>query len=576
MLTHGIHAVNNVLLRSGPGIAILFACALLMPQCAHQVAPEGGPVDKIPPVIIRTEPDSNAVRVKDDRITIEFSEHVDRRSVEESIFISPPVAAKEFEWSGTEVTILIKDTLKPDVTYVVTVGTDVVDRRAGVRMAAGYTLAFSTGDSIDLGSISGKVFDAKPEGISMFAYRLDSLNPDTLDPVRHRPDYLMQTGLKGAFAFSNLAWGRYRLVAVRDEYRNLLYDRQTDQYGVASAEVVLSPDHPIARGVQLRMAKEDTARPFLSGVRTVGDRLVLVRFSERVDSAAFAAALMEVTDTLGGNPVAEQTRYLDPVGRESGGLVLERSLLPDGIYLFRCSGVSDSTGNVIDSSGGVMRFQAATDPDTSAASFEYTSLRDSVNGYDMRRPLDIVFSEPVRKEPAARAFSLIRSSGDTLRLQTHWLSPVRLQVSPSDIPPPHTQLEVQVVLDSVQDLAGNAVRDSVRTVRFRSFDQEATGEIEGGVIDSEVSGTGWIYVTATSIKGALRKSIRIPQPGSFVVSDLPEGIYMISAFRDTDSTGSFTFGRPAPYLPSERFAINSDTLRVRARWSVEGVTLQLK
>ena len=146
-----------------PQRVLPFAAALglagLLIQCAGQIQPPGGPPDTVPPRIIRTLPDSNAVRVQTGSVELEFSEYVDRRSVEESIFISPYVGELQFDWSGTQVTFTFPQSLRRNTTYVVNVGTDVADLRAQNRMSSGFTLAFSTGDSIDQGYISGRVFD---------------------------------------------------------------------------------------------------------------------------------------------------------------------------------------------------------------------------------------------------------------------------------------------------------------------------------------------------------------------------------------------------------------------------------
>ena len=68
--------------------AFLLVLGLLTLRCAGQIPPGGGSTDTVPPAVIRTIPDTNAVRVKPDRIELEFSEYVDRQSVEESIFIA--------------------------------------------------------------------------------------------------------------------------------------------------------------------------------------------------------------------------------------------------------------------------------------------------------------------------------------------------------------------------------------------------------------------------------------------------------------------------------------------------------
>jgi len=239
-------------------IGILFA-ALTILSCAGQMLHRGAHRHR-PSGDSRTVPDTNAVRVSTRQIVLEFTEYVERRSVEESIFISPPVGILEFDWSGTELTIGFPDTLRKNTTYVVNVGTDIVDVRARNRMASGFTLAFSTGDSIDQGWISGRVYDEKPVGVMLFAYILDDIRPDTLDPTRTKPDFVVQTGGGGNYRLSNIPLKSYRLFAVRDEYRNFLYDRGIDQIGIASGDVVLGPLRPGRGGINFLLTQEDTTR----------------------------------------------------------------------------------------------------------------------------------------------------------------------------------------------------------------------------------------------------------------------------------------------------------------------------
>jgi uncharacterized protein (DUF2141 family) len=61
---------------------------------------------------------------------------------------------------------------------------------------------------------------------------------------------------------------------------------------------------------------------------------------------------------------------------------------------------------------------------------------------------------------------------------------------------------------------------------------------------------------------------------SFLVRNLFEGKYTIQAYRDEDGNGEYSPGLPHPFRPSERFAVYPDTVKVRARWSMEGVILK--
>src|SRR3990172_5117134 len=75
-------------------------------SCAHQVPPSGGPMDTEGPVVVYSYPAQFSLFVTTDRIEIGFDEYVDKRSVEESIFISPPIDDVEFEWAGKSVEIV--------------------------------------------------------------------------------------------------------------------------------------------------------------------------------------------------------------------------------------------------------------------------------------------------------------------------------------------------------------------------------------------------------------------------------------------------------------------------------------
>jgi uncharacterized protein (DUF2141 family) len=127
----------------------------------------------------------------------------------------------------------------------------------------------------------------------------------------------------------------------------------------------------------------------------------------------------------------------------------------------------------------------------------------------------------------------------------------------------------------VKDFRDNTYADSILVARLRTIDLKKAGEIAGQVNDNNEEGTGRIYLMAEGVDGSRKQKIRLEAPGSFKFERLPEGRYTLSAFRDGDNSGSFSTGRPFPFVPSERFLIGSDTLKVRARWAVEGVTITL-
>jgi hypothetical protein len=552
---------------------------LILFSCAGQVAPSGGDVDSTPPMIIRTEPDTNAVRVQTKEIVLEFSEYVDRRSVEESVFISPYIGEIEFDWSGREVTMTFSERLKANTTYVVNIGTDVRDIRASNRMASGYTLAFSTGDAIDQGKISGKVFDEKPEGVMMFAYVLDGMNPDTLDPSHTRPDYITQTGKDGTFTFSNIRFAAYRIIGVRDEFRNLLYDRQTDQFGVTTHDVQVNEKIPQAGGLWFRLSSEDTTKPFLTKVIALSRSQVQLRFSEPLDTASFRATAIALTDTLGRNPVGVALAVLERTDSLAARIIPASPLESGNVYMLSIAHVRDRVGNLIDSANANGVFTAEGFLDTLRPTLEIVSIRDSTREIPFESTFELRFSEPVEQRSVPPAVSLLDSTKRQPEHDKRWISAMSLLISPRKSLNSASWYTIRVVMDSVRDLSGNGWKDSVSMLRFQTLDVKATGTVEGVVIDGD-NGTnlGEIYLTATRVLSSspTAATLRLSGPGKFRFERLLEGRYTLSAFRDRDSSENFSFGKPAPFIPSERFAVITDTLKVRARWAVEGVVVRFK
>ena len=549
--------------------------ALLLSGCAGQVPPGGGPRDTVPPAIVRTIPDSNAVRVTPDAITLEFSKYVDRRSVEESIFISPYPGDLRYDWSGKAVTFAFSGKLRENTTYVVNVGTDVADLRERNRMASSFTLAFSTGDSIDRGFINGRVYDEKPDGVLIFAYRLSGLLPDTLDPSRVKPDYVTQTGKNGTFSLAHLAFGPYRVFAVRDEYHNFIYDRQVDQFGVAPGDFILSGPHPVVDDLSYRLSKEDTTRPFTAGARALDRYRIRVMFSEPLDSASFTSSTFTVVDTLSMRAVPLRLVYLERSQPSVAGIFTAVPLDSPGVYRLTVRGAEDLAGNLIDRDARGATFEGTLTPDTLRPSIALRDMKDSARGLPLNPVIEVLFNDPVIPFSLPGGAVLTDSMKKEVPARSLWTGAGSFALIPRKPLPGNAWYTLRVAMDSVRSLTGRTYRDSTFVFHFQTLDVRNTGSISGAV---EYARGGRIVLTASSINITPRHSstIRMESPGPFALAELPEGKYTISAFSDSGGSGEYGFGVPSPFRPSDRFTVFPDTIRVRARWGVEGVLVKFR
>lgn len=548
-----------------------------MISCAGQIPPSGGPPDRIPPTVIRTFPDSNAVRVSTDRIILEFSKYVDRRSVEESIFISPYLGEMEYAWSGEEVTMRFKDKLRPRTTYVVNVGTDVVDLREHNRMASGFTLAFSTGDSIDQGLVRGKVHDDRPEGVMIFAYQLDNIRPDTLDPSRARPDFIMQTGKAGDFTLSNLAMGTYRVFAVRDEYRNLIYDKEVDQIGMTSEDIILAGPRPRVEGVLFRLMREDTTCPFVTTASALTRRRVDLRFSEPLDSSRFSSAVFTITDTLTRRTIPIARAFWKQAQPPTVGIILAAPLDSPATYQVQATNVFDRAGNPLRTIGASTTFNGMLEADTLKPRLTILGMKDSSIAVLTDSSIPLEFSEPVEVAPVEHAVTLLDSLRRKVKYESRWDAPNRFILRPQRPLEPFAWYRLVVAMDSLENLRGGRYHDSTFILRFQTMDLRKTGGIEGKLVDNRNRGKGYVVrAQSVGLTPSYQRRVVLESPGGFAIPLLLEGKYTIFAIEDIDGSGNYNYGAPHPFTPAGRFAMYPDTVKVRARWGVEGVSLEFR
>ena len=101
--------------------------------------------------------------------------------------------------------------------------------------------------------------------------------------------------------------------------------------------------------------------------------------------------------------------------------------------------------------------------------------------------------------------------------------------------------------------------------------------ISGVVTDDAAGASGAVFITAKNISNnSIPRILKLDSVKTFTFQNLTEGQYTLSAFRDEDGNGLYSFGKPFPFVKAERFTIYGDTLKLRARWPLEGVTVRFR
>ncbi|HTR80837.1 MAG TPA: Ig-like domain-containing protein [Bacteroidota bacterium] len=555
----------------------LLVLLMALSGCAGQRPPEGGPVDTSPPVIDEFYPAADAVNFTESHITLEFNKYVDRRSVEESIFISPFVKDVEFDWSGKEVDLSFVQPLRKNTTYVVTVGTDVVDLNNHNRMAHAFSLAFSTGAQIDRGEIRGRLYDEKPSGVMIFAYRLDGLNPDTLNPMTQKPDYITQCGTAGDYSLSHLAFGQYRVIAVRDEFRNLVYDPEADAMSTAPNDVMLNDADSLRDNLNFQLSTEDTTAPRLVDAVATDERHVDLKISENIDSSSVVANGFSLSDTAHTHRVRIDDVFLHGENPTLVTLVTE-PMDKDSEFVVVAASVKDLAHHIINPLAMSKSFDRSSLPDTLPPHLVYTTVSDSSKRFALDQGFQFIFNDVLQRRRAEHALVLRGADSASVPLSFEWNSSASFTVRPLEELRPNFLYKFRVTFDSLQDRGGNHWKDSTRVYSFRTIDPDQLSSIEGRLVDSDTTLTDRYIIVAENSSDRVKKPVQITahRGKTFLFSQLTEGEYRLKAFQDLYGTGEYNSGRPFPFVPSERFTVLGDSIKVRARWPVEGVLIKMK
>lgn len=218
--------------------AIFFASVFY--SCANQQPPSGGEDDKSPPKIIKMEPANNTIRFTGNSVKFYFDEYVNRRSFEDAFRVSPaPKGRPKFDWGAKDVEVIFDEGFDKGKTYSIVITKDFRDVNGGNQLTSPFVYAFSTGDKIDKGSISGKIYANSYARLLVSCYIINSQNENFLKPDTLKPDYISQPDETGNYTLSNLPPGTYRLYAFNDDDRNNLYNKDVEKISLLSSDITI-------------------------------------------------------------------------------------------------------------------------------------------------------------------------------------------------------------------------------------------------------------------------------------------------------------------------------------------------
>lgn len=220
-------------------IFIIIAAAVMY-SCANIGNPSGGPIDKTPPIFMRSNPTPNAVNVKDRKIEIFFDEIVTLKDPSTKIIVSPAqTEMPRMSALGRKVTVELVDSLLPNTTYTIDFSNSIQDNNEG-NAIDNFAFAFSTGSVIDSMRVSGYVLDSRT--LEPMQSVVVGLQSNLADSAFHK-EKLQRVALtndRGQFTIRNVSPGSYHIFAIKDLDRDYKFGNPTEDIAFLDSIIVPS------------------------------------------------------------------------------------------------------------------------------------------------------------------------------------------------------------------------------------------------------------------------------------------------------------------------------------------------
>ena len=541
-------------------VLFFFSQLLFLWGCANQLPPGGGEVDKIPPEIISSYPENGTTNFKDDFIEFEFSEYVDKRSFKDALFISPTIEGQlEISWTGKSVEITFPKGLKDNFTYVVTIGTDVVDVNNKNRMASSYSFSFSTGDKIDKRTVDGKVYGKEIEGALIFAYKFSE---DTVNYLAKKPDYISQIGKDGSYKLFGLAESVYRIFAVKDQLRDFIYQADQDLIGVPFKDVSLTGTDSSFTGLNFFMSKIDTVSPrLISSVMT--DRYhILVTLTEDCDSSIYKADNFFLFDSTSNSMLNIDYCFKGNTKKDEFVLVQSNEINDSSRYYLFAKKLVDINGNMFLND---WRELILSDRADTTSPKLYKKIPEKNTPVDFMNPsFSFYFDDAIKNKQIKNAIQFEDTLKNKIPFDINFPDDATVIVKPLTNLKPDRQFEIKFDLSKIIDIANNKI-DSVYSLKFSTISGiEFTGL--SGRINSSLEN---IVLVLQDVKNQNNCYITRPDKTfTYKFTRIQPGTYSLWFYADKDSSGTYNFGYPHPFKYSEEFYFYQDTVKLRPRWSI--------
>lgn len=550
--------------------------AWLLASCATQVAPSGGPEDKLPPRVAGVYPAPNTTNHPNELLVkLEFDEWINASIPRSAVSISPPIEKKlRFEVHGKSLLLTSRAELDTGTTYTVTFAGGIKDLR-GNALAKPFQVVFSTGAVIDSLTLSGRVLVTEAmarkkeyPSVGLFLMGPEREHRRFLDKYRDTatkaldslpmllkepPLYLTRADSAGDFTLTGLKPGRYRVVAFSDVNGNQKIELSTEQAGIWTNDLELTDQ--TSDTLWIAVADMDTTHLELESVSQPFANVLEAKFTRNV---LFDSLFADTANCYLQNPEKENIYpKLVYLGASSNNpqFYFEPTPKSETLYKFICSSGMDSLSRTLDTTRNEVDWEwKKMESDTLPAAVAGAKTVSKAKSVFPDDSMIVFFNKP--KLDSLENEFFLHINKDTIPVGVKQIDPVRFVV---EKPAPWaTDVSIEL-LKSYKDTTlaaadSNGVRDTVVETKFQRVQKfETVGKLKLATLRGKIPGAKHgAVVRLRSVETGTNYIEHVGAAGEFKFGDLMEGGYLMDYYYpesgkllpDGGSVTNFRFGLP--------------------------------
>lgn len=559
----------------------------MIAACATQVAPTGGPEDKLPPRVAGVSPAPKTANHPNELyVKLEFDEWINASIPRGAITISPPIEKKlRYEVHGKTLEVYSRAELDTGTTYTVTFAGGIKDLR-GNALAKPFQVVFSTGAIIDSLTLHGRVMvgDSLVRKKSYPSVGLYLMGPereskrylekyrDTVTKVldslpmltKEEPLYLTAADSIGNFSFTGLKAGRYRVVAFVDGNGNHKIEPSSELAGVWISDLALSETTQDTLWIPL--ADLDTSHVELESVSQPFANVLEAKFSRHVYfDSAFADTSNCYLASSSADTLYPQLVYL---GTESAPrFYFEPKPKDDVLYKFVCRNGKDSLSRVLDSARNYAEIEwKEMAADTLAPKIQSVKVMGKAKNAFPDDSLIVIYNKPVLD--SLKDMFFIVEGKDTTQVPVKKLDPVRFVVVRGEPWPTDSKFNLlRGYTDTTLAKAdSNGVRDTVIKTKYENKLQfETVSKLKLASLVGKIPGAkSGALVRLKSVETGKFEYAKCSPYGVFSFNDLLEGGYIIDYYYADEGTDLPSGGSLNPFRFGSAWRTPIDTLKIKS------------